>query len=100
MQAFLAAGRSVVAACRSAPDLGMKAGEQDNGAILFIEKGVDVTKANSIKTGLFKGVTQARYSRGLQHASLLGHIYNCSVLAACVMHIFHGDSDCAASNVN
>ena len=58
VKSLLDSGRSVVAACRSTADLGIEAGEQENGAILWLEGGVDVTKANSIKTSIFNGVTQ------------------------------------------
>lgn len=58
VKSLLDSGRSVVAACRSTADLGIEAGEQENGAILWVETGVDVTRANSIKTSIFNGVTQ------------------------------------------
>jgi NADP-dependent 3-hydroxy acid dehydrogenase YdfG len=61
VKALLASGRSVVAACRSGVDLGLKAGEQESGAALFVETGVDVTRAGSIKGSLFKGVTQVSH---------------------------------------
>jgi hypothetical protein len=73
VKALLDSGRSVVIACRSAADLGFKAGEQKSGAALFVETGVDVTKAESIKESLFKGVTQVP-----RH--LLMHTAHCTVL--------------------
>ena len=61
VKSLLDSGRSVVAACRSGADLGIEAGEQENGAILWVETGVDVTRANSIKTAVFNGVTQVSH---------------------------------------
>lgn len=68
VKAILASGRSVVAACRSGSDVGMKAGEQENGSALFVETGVDVTRAGSIKNALFKGVTQVSHPHAVWQA--------------------------------
>lgn len=67
VKALLAAGRTVIAATRAAkPDpeawaeLGVREGAQESGGgILFIESGVDITDAATLKKDLFRGVTQA-----------------------------------------
>lgn len=89
VKSLLDAGRSVIAACRTAKaakeawaEIGVSDGQQSSGAILFTETGVDVTKPQTLKKGVFAGATQVRAScaahmlrtganRGLMRSALM-----------------------------
>lgn len=82
VQALLAAGRTVIAACRSSSaaskawgEIGVQEGEQPSGGgVLFTETGVDITKAKTLSKAVFAGATQVcpRWGRRLVCASPQG----------------------------
>ena len=71
VQALLAAGRTVIAACRSSSaaseawkEIGVQEGEQSSGSgVLFTETGVDITQADTLSKAVFAGATQVPESR-------------------------------------
>jgi hypothetical protein len=75
VQALLAAGRTVIAACRSPKtaagvwkELGLQEGEQPDGrGVLFTETGVDITNPRTLNKSVFAGATQARIPHWQQH---------------------------------
>jgi NADPH:quinone reductase-like Zn-dependent oxidoreductase len=80
VQSLVAAGRTVIAACRSPKtavkvwtELGLQEGEQqEGGGLLFTETGVDVTQPRSLKKAVFAGATQVCNQYSLQVGTYIG----------------------------